>query len=430
MLKPVSWKLRTATALVATGAMAITSVTLAQVAPAAPIQKAVPAAVASPQMQILQHDLDIGQYREAIKEASRLLELRGNAASGLSRFQITMMKGYAQVGAKLTSAGLSTFKFAVKETNDPREIALAKWTAELFQRSHGPLYAPRVIGAAVANVPPINLLDAEGRSQAFSMMLDSDLAELGPRIRAASASLSLVKIWPVIQQVQGLAELNVVADGTEDRVQAVAGTLLTHSRNLLASALKEMWVRTSDIDTHANVLNTSSVSTQDSLGNIVNQTVTGKNGLTDSNRADLQSIVATCAQIRDAAQAFGPLADNDKDWLSILADADRVAGRASDVLNTQYGNTVYANQTGLGFGSTGGYVPIGGVPTQATQLQQLQNQQQGNGGSPTQPVGHNPVKPEPPKQPPPQPPPTQPPPTPPAPTPPPPNGPPKHPGIW
>jgi hypothetical protein len=318
-------------------------------APANPV-----VAPATPSPDALQHLLDARQYREAVKEASRLLGLHGPDAAGLNRFQIMLTKGYALVGAKQLPTAIATFKLAAKEATDPREIALAAWTSELFQRSRGTFFTPR---GGAAKTAPIDLMSTEGRTQAFGVMLDSDLALLAPKIKTASASLNLTEIWPVVLQVKGLAQLDAIASGNEDRVNAVASELVNHSRNLLTAALKGMWIRTSDIDAHANVVNTNSTIGQDAFGNTSATTTTSKNGLTDANRRDLSAIIATCVQIHDAALAFAPLADDDKDWLAILTDSDRVGGRASDVLNTVYNNDSgnFANNTGTGLNDTGPY---------------------------------------------------------------------------
>jgi hypothetical protein len=321
--------------------------------PAETSKPAVPAsptaAPGSPSMDALQNDLDQKQYPAAVRTASKLLALRGPAAEGLSRFRITMLKGEAQVGMRAMSAAANTFKSALKETKDPHEKALAKWTGELFARAKGTVYVPKTIGAGLDQTAPIDLMDRDNRKAAFGAMLDDDLSALSPKLKSAVVSQNILQIWPVLEQVVSLDQLDVIANGNDDKTTTIASSLLDHSRNLLSNALKGMWARVGDIDNHANYV-TNTPTTVVINGQYVTQNVSQKNGLTQSNKNELNSTIATCLKIHDAAEVFLPLAKSDKDWGAILNDADRVAGRASDVLNADYGsatsNTTYDNGAG------------------------------------------------------------------------------------
>ncbi len=317
--------------------------------PAKPIAAPLPAdattkpatgtAVDAPPMTELQNELDQKQYPAAVKTASKLLAMRGPAAAGFSRFQVTMLKGEAQVGMKSMSAAAATFKSALKETKDPHELALATWTGELFARAKGTTYVPKTIGAGTDKTGPIDLMDHDRRKDAFAAMLDDDLSALSPKLKAAVVSQNLTQIWPVLEQVVGLDQLDVIAYGNDDKTTQVSNSLLDHSRNLLTNALKGMWSRVDDIDKHANYV-TNTPSTVVINGQYVTQNISKKNGLSGQNRRDLGDDITTCQKIHDAAEVFMPLAKSDKDWGAILNDADRVAGRASDVLNADYGSAV------------------------------------------------------------------------------------------
>jgi hypothetical protein len=320
-------------------------------------------------MDELQHDLNTKQYSAAVKLAGKLLATKGPAAASLDRFNILMLKGEAQVGMRSLSAAASTFRLAEKETKDPRQVALAKWTAELFARAKGATYVPKTIGPGLQKQGPIDLMDNDKRKDAFAAMLDDELTTMEPKLKSATISQSLVQIWPVLEQVESLDQLDFLANGNDDKTTNVANALLDHSRNLLTNALKGMWDRVSDIDTHANVV-TNTTTTAIINNQYVNQNVAKKNGLTPSNTTELQNIITQAQKIHDAADSFMTMAKNDKDWGTIVNDADRVAGRASDVLNADYGTPVSQTDTGLNTGySTGlgnSLYPSGTTPIKPT----------------------------------------------------------------
>jgi hypothetical protein len=87
---------------------------------------------------------------------------------------------------------------------------------------------------------------------------------------------------------------------------------------------------------------------------LVTQNETKKNGLNSTNVSELKNIISVCQKIHDAAQAFMSQAKSDKDWNTILSDADRVTARASDVLNADYGSsTTSGTSTTYGNGYDG-----------------------------------------------------------------------------
>jgi hypothetical protein len=329
--------------------------------PAHPASPATPAT--QPTADDIQAAIDAKQYAVAVRTATKLLSMRGPAAAGLDRFQITMLKGYAQAGLKANSSAVMTFRAAKSETKDPRETALANWTAELFHTAGSNIYVAKSIGPDLQKRGPFDLLNTDQRKQAFGCLLDDNLAALEPKLKVATVAQSFGQIWPVLQQVMQLDELDVIANGNDDKTSQVSGSLLDHSRNLLANALKTDWARVNDIDTHANT--TVTVPTQTYVNNqIITQQTTHKIGLTSDNRTELNNIISVCQKIHDAAEVFISISKSDKDWSSILSDADRVAGRASDILSADYstdlsGGTAVIDTSGINTYQQGTQYPNG-----------------------------------------------------------------------
>ncbi len=348
-------------------AMAMPVAARGQVAP--PTATPPPAEVApppTPAVAELQSDLDQKKYGQAVRVATKLLGLQGEAAAGFSRFQVLMLKGDAQLGSQAYAAARVTYREAQRSTRDPHEQALATWTVELLRQSHGATYVPHVTaGAGVRNATPFDLTDPDGRRSAFGALLEDELSALGPVVRQASTSPSLPSILAAVRRVQPLAELDEIANGSDARTAATAGTLVEHARTLMATALKGMWTRTADIHAAATQQVTGSGGTMTVNGQPVQQTVTGVNGLTPRDQSELRDIIDSSNKIRDAAQTFMPLAaaGTDKDWGTVLNDAARVAGRASDVLNANYSSTSVSSDDpdSNGTGGIGGSLIGGGI---------------------------------------------------------------------
>ncbi len=364
--------LATFAAIPMTGGMARAQTAPAQPAPAAPAAPAAgvpqPSDEAAAIINEIQANMDLKQFPAAVKAASRVLALHGPAAAeGIDRFEITMEKGYAQAGMRSISAAILTFKAAAKETKDPRQTALSKWTADLFHTANASTYNAKSLAPNGQKRGPFNLLDADQRKDAFGAFLDDNLAVLEPKVKAATLSQKLPEIFPILQQVIDLDQLDLIANGNDDKTAALATGLLDHSKNLLNNALKADWARVGDIDTHANIVTT--VPSQVVINNsLMTQTTSKKNGLSDSNKAELNNIISVCQKIHDAAEAFLPLARSDKDWTTLISDSDRVASRASDVLTADYGTATSTGSTVTDNGTNGGIGvgidnnPLGGNP--------------------------------------------------------------------
>ena len=356
---------RRTTALTAAAVAMASSAAWGQAAPTtAPAPTVAAAPPTPPAVADIQSLVDQKQFGPAVRAANKLLAMRADGPAGYSRFQVTMLKGDALAGQRSVAAARKVFEAAAHATADPHERALATWTAELFHRARGTNYIPHVKGAGAGtnNGGPIDLIDRDSRKVAFGALLDDELSAMAPDLKRANRSGSLPQILPVVQRVERLAELDEIANGSDDRTAAVGGGLVERARTLMATALKGMWTRIADIHAAATQLrsNTAPVGTVGGLP--VQQTVSTQQGLSDRDRTELAGMVDTCDKIHEAATVFAPLARNgaDKEWGTLINDATRVAGRAADVLNANYNNTSVTNSYPNG-GSTG-VDPSTGLP--------------------------------------------------------------------
>jgi hypothetical protein len=362
------------------------------------------------------------QYSAAVRLAAKILGSTGGSAGAgagrFDRFRVLILKGEGLLGMHENYMAIEQFNAAAHASQDPRDVALARSAVELVHRATGNSYVPRFAPAGsppgTPKPPPIplaevNLLDAEQRRPAFNALLDDQLSALMPRIRTATAASSLPSIYPVLQQVEQLARLDTVANGDAQKTASIAGDLLDHVRNILASSLHDMAARLSDIEQYAStVTNYGNAYPPTMIGGTsagINYSTAGivkRNGLSQSNRTELTNMIANCAKIHQAADAFGAVASaanaaNDTppadpaapvaaagpapapggaapvpgapmpvspaaaDWPSLGSDADRLAAHAKDLLDTNFdvGSSTYSTQVSDPYGATNGY---GGYP--------------------------------------------------------------------
>jgi hypothetical protein len=296
-----------------------------------------------PTVEDIQAALDKHDYSLTVRLSNRLLALRGAAAEGIDRYQVLRLKAEGLFGAGSVAMAADCEIQALKETVDPHEIALAKSTALLFRRSHLKKYVPKTAGPGGDKPDPIDLLDLDHRKDAMGALLNDELAVLQPRIRSANSALSLIGIIPVLQQVQDLQSLDLIANGDDTKTMAIAGGLDEHARVLITTALKGMGQRVDDLDKSANQSTTIQNSFATAGGAFVNSSTVHKSGLSESNKDELNQIRGTCDKIVSVSQIFTASEKDDKGWAAIISDANRVSSRAKDVLDADYSDVSSTN---------------------------------------------------------------------------------------
>jgi hypothetical protein len=290
-----------------------------------------------PSTDAIDQFLQTHQYAAALKLTNKMLALRDPASQGFDQYQLWILKGEAYIGTKSLEPAIAAFKSAAKTTSDPHELAVADSTVFLLQSSNPNTYVPRTAPAGGAKPAPIPLADRNQREAAFSALLNDQLTALQPKIDAAAKSPNLQPVYPLLQQLAALNDLDEVAHGNDDKTVKIAGGLLEHAHNMIAAALKGMWGRLDEITTSANqtVNNTQINPVPVGAIGMNNTTTVQKAGLSDDNRTELKNMIDLSGQISDAAKIFMAMAtsDKDKEWAAVISDSARVIGRANDLLN-------------------------------------------------------------------------------------------------
>ena len=306
------------------------------------------------------------QYASALKLANTLLNRRDPTADSSDPYQLWMLKAEAYIGIRSTDSAISSFQAAAKATDDVGELASANANIHLLHNSNPVTYVPKTAPPGQPKPAPIPLADRDQRKAAFAALLNDLLSALKPAVAAAAKSSALPTLYPVLQQLADMKQLDQLVNGNDDKTAKISAALLDHAHNLIASALKEMWARVNDIDQHAGQTTTIPQAAIQPNGLVGQQTAVIKNGLTSDNKTELRNIIDTCSKIHQVAGTFESLAaaDKDKDWAAVLNDASRVSGRAGDVLNTNNDPAYSVDTSSIGAYPTliGNYPSIGSYP--------------------------------------------------------------------
>jgi hypothetical protein len=315
--------------------------------------------------------LQTHQYGAALKSTNKLLALRDPTSQGFDPYQLWMLKGEAYIGTKSLEPAISAFKSAAKATSDPHELAVANCTVLLLQNSNPSTYIPKTAPAGGVKPAPVPLADRDQRTAAFTALLNDQLTALRPKIDAAAKSPNLQPVYPLLQQLADMNDLDQIANGNDDKTVKIAAGLLDHAHNMIVAALKGMWGRLDEIDKNANntTINTQINPVPVGAIGLNNSTTIQKAGLSDDNKAELKDMIDTCDKIHQAAAVFMGFAatGKDKEWAAVISDAARIIGRANDMLNFTYASTYSSgnNYNNYNTGSSGqipavvpGYNPV------------------------------------------------------------------------
>ncbi len=300
-----------------------------------------------PPIAAVQQALASGDFSSAIQQASKSL-YQTYSEPGSNRYQLFMLKAEGFLGKKDLSDAIDNFNSAGKATQDPREQAVAKWTATLARRSKGGTFVPKSTPPLGVKPAPFDLLNLTARNAALAALLDDELATLKPKLQSASTGQSLPQILPVLKQVQDLSVLDSIANGNHDKTTQIAGDLLKHAHDLIASAIKQMSDRVDAIEKYAN--QTTNLPQQQMVNGIyLTQNVAQKNGLTYDNKNELKNTIDTCAKIDQAVASLTQFDTTDSQWTAIVNDSDQLSHHANDVLTADYSSssTIIYNNTGF-----------------------------------------------------------------------------------
>lgn len=274
----------------------------------------------------LQQMLKDGQYQPLVLKATRMLQLKGNAANGLDRAKVLMLKGEAQLRLKQGAQAIDSFASAAKEAKDPKEAALASATEALVRKSAGGKYTVRPKGGGKPEV--LDILNDDGRKKAFEALYEQESTLAAPKIKAGESAKVLPAIVEALKTVMRLGAIEQAAFGTDEKTAAAAKNLGTHAQKLLQSAVQDISAEVRQVSARANRL----IRQKD---NASGAWVMVKEGLSPVDTRLLRADVNNCGKIAEAAKDFASVTKVEA-LGNVSTEAARVEAEAQKLLDTDW----------------------------------------------------------------------------------------------
>jgi hypothetical protein len=274
----------------------------------------------------LRQMLKDGQYQPLVLKATRLLQLKGNAANGVNRAKVYMLKGEAQLHLKQGAQAIDSFANAAKEAKDPKDAALATATEALARKSAAGKYTVRSKTGGKPEV--IDILDEEGRKKAFAALYEEESRLAAPKIKAGESARVLPAIVEALKVVMRLGAIEQAAFGTDEKTAATAKNLGAHAQKLLQEGLLGISGEVKQVSARAN----RQTRQKDAVSG---GWVMVKEGLSPVDTRLLRADVNNCDKIAEAAKDFATVTK-----VSALGDvsseAARVSAEAQKLLDTDW----------------------------------------------------------------------------------------------
>ena len=291
-----------------------------------------------PTMDQIQKHFDGGDYRGTLAEVSKALSLRGQAAEGLDKYDLIVMRGECELRMKQAEPAAASFHQAIRQTKDEQQAADARATELLIRKSRQLVYTPRVLGKGEKS-EPIDIVDPKSRKSALRALYTDELAQVTPRIDAARKGASLTVIAQAARSIKDheLATLDRAAHGTVDDTRKTVSDLKDRVQELTSKALEKLARRTDEISAMANETIRTEAPVRQGGGGIGQQEFIRRRGLTGQDSQELRSIIQTTGQIAAATQELVSALGEKSDADDLLEQANEVRQRADKALRADYG---------------------------------------------------------------------------------------------
>ncbi|MDB5322864.1 MAG: hypothetical protein JWN40_4495 [Phycisphaerales bacterium] len=273
----------------------------------------------------LQQMFKDGDFQGLALKATRVLQLKGDAAKAYNRPKVMMLKGEAQLRLKQVSQALDAFAGAAKESTDAKEAATATATEMLVRKSPGLKYTVRPKGGGKSE--SLDILDEAGRKQAMSALYADEAAIAAPKIKAGESAKTLPIIIEALKTVSRLGALEQAATGSEEKTTASAKELGTHAQTLMTEAVRSIAADVQKIGLSANSV------TRQSDGNGGYLMV--KRGLSPVDTRALRADVDNGGKIADAAKELSAVTKV-ASLGAVASDATRAVADAQRLLDTDF----------------------------------------------------------------------------------------------
>lgn len=276
------------------------------------------------------------QYQELIREVSRALALRGEAARAYDRRELFTLKAESHLRLKQWSPAAEAFGQASKAATDPKDAAVDRATELIVRRSQNGQFRPKpsggtgASGGSAARKPaaePIDIVEPASRKQAIEALMQEELATTTAKVESLKKRNGLKPIADAIELVTAFRPFELAATGADDESKKMLQDLGGAGARLMTQEITRLSGRVDAIEKSAE---TKTVDLSDN-------TYTYR-GLSGNDRKELNEAMDTSKKIVQAVDELNKVlgeAAGDA-FAEIPSDAEKLGTRARQVLNRDY----------------------------------------------------------------------------------------------
>ena len=301
----------------------------------------------------LQEMLDSNDFHGAVLGATQLLDLSGPAGGLVDRGLVLSIKAEGYLQLKYYQLAADTFSSAAKEETDPARSAADKAAEILVRRSSSGVYMPRVGEEGGLKPRPMDILVRSSRSAVYPILFKDEWTNEQSEFMQGNSTHDMTLLLGTLEKAYTLRQLEIAATGKDNQTRTPLTTLSQHAYELMTGTLSQENKRVTDdkaeaekkVHTQKLELTNGSSRRSDYSSNVQHVRTAG---LSARLTNDLQGIILDCSNIAPAADSIGRLSDVRVKWSPIVAEAQRISGRAQDVLDADYDTADKHGETLLG----------------------------------------------------------------------------------
>jgi hypothetical protein len=276
---------------------------------------------------------------------TRVLVLKGKAADGYDKHELLRIKGETHLRMKASQPAISAFAEASKIAPDGPAAAVDIATELLLRKSGaGFNYQPKLKDKddKTKSLPPVNVVDTEGRKKGIELLYADELAALTPKVTAAKEGRTLPPIMNALPDIRNVRWLEMAATGSDGTTKTMVADLVNKAKKLLESGLEEMTESTDSIEKSSLEVITARVPVNDpQTGKLIRIDTKYKyRGPDNKQYATLRDTLATCQKIHESCDELGgTLGSTGKEFDGPKATAATVGTKAKKLLDHNWRQT-------------------------------------------------------------------------------------------
>jgi hypothetical protein len=268
---------------------------------------------------------DAGKYQETVKQATKILSLRGEEGYAYDKHEVMRLKAESHLRLGQNPLAIDAFREASELATDAESRDADRATVILIERCKRSSYIPKV-PAKSGRPEGIDILEPASRTRAFESLLTDESAELEQKIALAKET---DRLPPVIEAVDGIVRLGIIERATHESgadSNELLKPLAKRAESMTRDELKRIDDRVEDIF--------KSAEKRKKMGS---SKTYRKQGLAPTDAKELTELGQICVKLTEASTHLAEaLPDDATKFDAHRMEAQRLAKRANEVLRADY----------------------------------------------------------------------------------------------